>query len=147
MISQDIPNKQEITLYEAIHHYGKDQDIADTIFDFAVYFSCAKSWEKCRDDDYEKCMLLFALNIKVESINQDYTICKITDFIEEHRKEFDDFFNEVHKEQWQPRNMKAISCDDEEYYDFYIMCFESLVAGNYGEKDYTRLYEILTKGK
>lgn len=146
MINQEIPSKKEITLYEAIHHYGNDKDIADTIFDYAVYFTCEKDFKNC-NDDYDKCMLLFALNIKVESINEDYTICKITDFIEEHRKEFDDFFNQVHKEEWQPRNMEKISVNDEEYYDFYIKCFDYLVIGNYGKKDYTKLCKILTKGK
>lgn len=143
MINVNIPNKV-LWLYEVVKAGGKSRDIADTIFDWAVYFDCPDKWEDC-DDYYDKVMLLFALNIEVESTNDSYIICKVTDFIERYRQQFDEFFNRVHKDEWQPRNMDFIEEESEEFYDFYLSCFESLVSGGYSIDDYKVLYNCLVK--
>jgi hypothetical protein len=146
MINLTAP-KRDITLYEVIKLSNKDRDIADTIFDWAVYFDCPidKDIKDC-DDWYDRAMLLIALNVKVESTNEDYIICKFTDFINENRKAIDDFFNKVNKEEWQPRNMEYIEEDSEEFYDFYLTAFESFISGGYGINDYEVFCKCLLKG-
>lgn len=146
MINSTIP-KKPITLYEVIKYSNHDRDLGDTIFDWVVFFDCpiVDDIKDCKDG-YDKAMLILALNIEVESTNDNYIIAKVSDFINKYRKPIDKFFNEVHKEEYQPRNMEHIEAESEEFYDFYMTCFESFISGGYSQEDYERFCEIMIRG-
>lgn len=143
MININIPNRK-LTLYEVIKVSNTDRDIADNIYDWAVYFGCDtdKDMNDC-EDYYDRAMLLLALNIEVEETNDSYIICKVADFIEKYRKPIDKFFNKVHREEWQPRNMEKIEFESDEFYDFYMTCFESFISGGYSEDEYELFYKLM----
>ena len=146
MINTNLPSKN-ITLYEVIKYSNNDRDIADTIYDWAVYFDCpiGEELSECKDS-YDRAMLLLALNIEVESTNDSYIICKVADFISKFRKQIDRFFNIVHKEEYKPKNMEYIEDESEDFYDFYMTCFESFISGGYSDNDYKIFYDCMFRG-
>ena len=135
----------ELKLIEAVEIHNGGFDIADDVFDSGVYFDC--NIVPVKDEDaYEKVMRWIGENVEVVKFQTEgFTICKITDFIIKNRAVFDEFFNQVHIEEYQPRNFKELTDDDEEFYDIYITPFEGLIVGSYSDRDYELLLTIIEK--
>ena len=115
-------------------------DIADEIFDWGTHFCI--DMHNVAKDSYDVVMTYFANNIEMVNYRQEwYSSCKVSEFIQSHRKAFDKFMRMVNNENYQPND--EITIDDEEFCDLYLSTFESLVCGNYAEEDYELLYELL----
>lgn len=147
----EIKEKPQMSLFDTLRLAGSDGcDICDDIYDWGTYLGCPESWEKC-SDYYEKCMLLFALNLTCLKYNdQAYSICKVTEFIWRNREPFERFMNEENKLEYTPRywQKKGETIDPDEdgiFYDVYMETFESLLIGNYSESDYQKLFKYLTE--
>ena len=136
-----------ITLHQAIVKTGYGFDIADKDWDWGTYFDCPATWDEC-NDYYDRCCLLFALNIKVEEIRQDwYSPCYVADFLWEHRDAFGKFFDEENREGYRPCDYSDIAPDEDTgFLEAYLEPFESLLIGNYSESDYKKLYFMLVSG-
>lgn len=146
MITKEI-KLEDVSLYQMICHVGSGFDICDDEYDWGVYMDCYKSWEEC-DDYYDRIILLFALNIRCVKYNDDwYSPCKVSEFIAENIKAFRQFFNEENREGYRPMDYENAddSHSDEGFYEAYMMPLESLIAGNYSEDDYEKLYKLLIK--
>lgn len=116
-------------------------DIADDIFDYGVYFYAT---EEEKNDYYEKVQLFIAKDLDIIELDtKDYSICKISEFMDKHRKAFDKWMNNNYYESWQPQNRAVATIDDEEFYDIYIDLFNQIVCGNLSESEYKELYECL----
>ena len=115
-------------------------DIGDEVFDWGNYFEVDNySMEK---DSYDILMVFFANNIEMLNYNEDwYSCCKVSEFIQSHRKAFDKFMEKCNSEYYQPND--KVTMDDEEFYDLYINTFANLINGNYAEEDYELLYDLL----
>ena len=149
MITTEIKPEANRPLYEVIREVNQDGfDICDNDWDWGTYFGCEMSWEKCRDF-YEKCMLLFALNIKCIIFNDNwYSPCLVKEFIWENKEVFTKFFNEENKEDYRPMDYEGHELDpnvDDGFYEAYMEPMESLIEGNYSERQYKKLFEMLTK--
>ena len=146
----ETPKLENKSIYEVLmFNQQEDMDICDNIFDWACNIGCRKSFEDCTDY-YDKLMLLFCLNIQCENYKHDwYSCCKITDFIEANKEVFDKFMEEENKDQYKPSyyknvyGMENVTSNDEDFYDLYLMTFQSLIVGNYCESDYEKLYKAL----
>lgn len=141
----ETPTLQDKSIYEVLmFNQQEDFDICDDIFDWGSNIGCKKSFKDC-EDYYERLMLLFCLNIKCKCYRQNwYSCCKISEFIEANKEVFDKFMEEENKECFRPSFYgKPITSDDEDFYDLYLMTFESLIIGNYCESDYEKLYKSL----
>lgn len=134
-----------IDFMEFIAEYGFD--ITDNYWDWGCYFETPRKLE-CKDF-YDKCMLYFAENITIIKYAKDwYSTCLISDFIMENLEAFNQFMNEENADDYKPINFEPIeSIEDDLMIDIYIATFESLICGNYSEKDYEKLYKYLTKNK
>ena len=140
----EVPTLGPCSLYEAImRENGEGFDICDDVWDWGIYIGCARSFEECGDDWYEKCMLLFCLNIKCTKVQPKwYSICKVGEFIKENIDVFRTFFNEQNREGYRPSDYKNADDDttDAGFYEAYMQPMESLIAGNYCDSDYKELY-------
>ena len=115
-------------------------DIGDEIFDWGNYFEVDNY--NTSKDSYDTLMVYFANNIEMVNYNEDwYSCCKISEFIQAHRKAFDKFMVECNNKYYQPND--KVSMDDEEFFDLYISTFANLINGNYAVEDYELLYELL----
>lgn len=132
-----------MTIYEFMKFSDKDGfDIADEIFDWANYFGI--DLHNTEKDSYDVVMVYFANNIEMVCYRENwYSSCKVSEFIQKHRKAFDEFMRTTNNESYQPK--EDVTIDDEEFYDLYLMTFESLINGNYAEEDYEWLYDLLLK--
>ena len=132
-----------MTIYEFMKFSNKDGfDIADEIFDWATYFGV--DLYDTTNDSYNVLMVYFANEIEMVNYQENwYSCCKVSEFIQKHRKAFDLFMKEVNNEYYQPND--EVTIDDEEFCDLYLATFESLVCGNYADKDYELLYDLLLK--
>ena len=119
-------------------------DISDDVFDFVNYFECYADFADC-EDGYDKVMYLFGSNIKVLKFQPDwYSICNITEFIETNIDAFNEFLNQVYREEYQPQNFdRQYTSNDEEFYDIYIEMFGYLLNGSFTDSEYNLLYNIL----
>jgi hypothetical protein len=164
MITLQIPKQKttEIqkgvtTLYEAIHKddsMGLDITDQEGGWDMEAYLGCEKSWEATQDS-YDRLMLLFACNIKVEGYHPDWdTQCYIADFLWENRRVFEKFFNKHNANEYRPiyfqrelqRRGKDLSPDEDTgFYESFIKPFISLVEGYYSPDDYEELFRDLCK--
>lgn len=147
MITKEM-KRNGITLYDMIQLAGGGFDIADEDWDWGVYMDCRDSWEEC-EDYYDKLMLLMAEHIICLNYNSDwYSPCQVAKFITKHIEAFTKFFNEENREGYRPLDY-AGSADaekDDGFYEAYMMPLESLIAGNYSEDNYEKLYKLLTEG-
>lgn len=139
---------KKTTLHEIYLASQKSRDIADNIFDWVNCFEVAELETSANknniDDDYNNVLLWFADNIETTSNNSDYINCNITEFIEGNRAVFDEFLNEVYKEEYQPQNMEKIESDSEEFYDYYLEgVFGGLINGTFSDEDYSILWRII----
>ena len=137
-----------LTLKELIKMSNEGYDVADDIFDWATNYD----YDIDLEDYYGKALDLMASEIEVVKIQPKwYTICKFSEFIEKYQDVFDKFFNEENKEVYTPKyackelGVDRLNKDMEEFYDIYLNSLESLIAGNYCESDYKKLYEMLSK--
>lgn len=130
-----------MTIYEFMKFSNKDGfDIGDEIFDWATYFGA--DLHDTTNDSYNVVMVYFANEIEMVNYNEDwYSCCKVSEFIQSHRKAFDKFMVKCNNKNYQPND--KITMDDEEFCDLYLSTFESLVCGNYADEDYELLYELL----
>lgn len=128
-------------IYEFMKFANSDGfDIADEIFDWCNFFGV--DLHKQANSSYDVVMVYFANNIEMVNYRENwYSCCKVSEFIQSHRKAFDKFMRMVNNEQYQPDD--TVTIDDEEFYDLYLMTFENLINGNYAEKDYELLYDLL----
>lgn len=164
MITLQIP-KQKLTeieegvttLYEVIYkddNMGLDITDKNNGWDTVVHLGCKKDWETTKDS-YDRLMLLFACNIKVEDYHPDwYTHCFIADFLWENRTIFEKFFNKHNSNQFTPsyfkeelqRQGKDLSPDEDTgFYESFMLPFESLLEGHYSPQDYEELFRALCK--
>ena len=115
-------------------------DIGDEVFDWGNYFEVNDGLSS--EDFYDVVMVYFANNIEMVNYNEDwYSCCKVSEFIQSHRKAFDKFMEKCNSKYYQPND--KVTMDDEEFYDLYINTFVNLINGNYAEEDYELLYELL----
>ena len=115
-------------------------DIGDEIFDWGNYFEIDNY--SLTKDSYDVVMVYFANNIEMINYNEDwYSCCKVSEFIQSHRKAFDKFMEKCNSKYYQPND--KVTMDDEEFYDLYINTFANLINGNYAEEDYELLYDLL----
>ena len=130
-----------MTIYEFMKFSNKDGfDISDEIFDWATYFGA--DLHDTTNDSYNVVMVYFANEIEMVNYNENwYSCCKVSEFIQAHRKAFDKFMKECNNKNYQPN--EKITMDDEEFCDLYLSTFENLVCGNYADEDYELLYELL----
>ena len=135
------------TLKEVVELLG-GLDIGDDVFDYGNYFE----YDLDLKDYYDKVLDFMANEIEFETYRKDwFSTCKITNFIEKYQEQFDEFLNEVYREEYTPKyicqkhNIEKIDVDDELFYDIYIEMFGSLINGGFSEKDYENLYKILTR--
>lgn len=147
----EIKKKQEMSLYDCFRLVGEyGCDICDDIYDWGTYLGCQETWDKCHDY-YDKCMLLFALNLTCIKYNDKaYSCCDVSKFLWKNREPFERFFNEENKRDYTPAYWlkKGETIDPDEdglFYDIYMESFESLLIGNYSESDYRKLYKYLTE--
>ena len=136
------------TLKEVLEFLDEGLDIADDIFDWGNYFE----YNLELSDYYDKVLDFMANEIEFVKYHKGwYSICKITDFIQKYQDKFDEFLNDVYQEEYTPRyfcendGIEKIDVDDELFYDIYIEMFGSLINGGFSEKDYKKLYTILTR--
>ena len=141
----------KLSLFQTLQIAGSDGcDICDDIYDWGTYLGCPESWEKCTDY-YDRCMLLFALNLRCDKYNESgYSVCHVTEFLWENREPFERFMNEENRRDYTPRywQKQGETIDPKEdglFYDVYMTTFESLLIGNYSEPDYQKLYKYLTE--
>ena len=144
----ETPNLENKTLYEIFGMMDVEGfDICDDIWDWGIYIGCPRTFKECGDDYYEKCMLLFCLNIVCKKVQKDwYSICLVSKFIDENRDAFDKFMNEENREEYTPKyydHKLEIEDPEEDFYDVYMGTMESLIAGNYSDRQYKKLYEYL----
>ena len=145
------PQQPKKTIYDYIKMLGDGFDIGDNTYDWGTYFGCETDYDKCTDY-YDKCMYIFALNIEMLNYSKDwYSTCKVSEFISENINAFETFLNEIYREEYTPRYLKAhghkvndMNIDDY-FYDTYLQAFEALVVGNFAESDYKLLFELLTQ--
>lgn len=130
-----------MTIYEFMIFSNKDGfDISDEIFDWATYFGA--DLHNTTNDSYNVLMVYFANEIEMVNYQENwYSCCKVSEFIQKHKKAFDMFMKEVNNERFQPDD--EVTIDDEEFCDLYLSTFESLVCGNYADEDYELLYDLL----
>ena len=143
----EVPEIKDVSLYEAImRQNGEGFDICDNVWDWGIYIGCPKSFEEAGDDWYDKCMLLFCLNIRCKKVQPKwYSICLVSQFIKENIEVFRTFFNERNREGFRPSDYKHADDDTEDagFFEAYMEPMESLIAGNYSESDYKDLYLLL----
>lgn len=132
-----------MTILEFMKFSNKDGfDIADEIFDWATYFGA--DLHDTTNDSYNVVMVYFANEIEMVNFREEwYSCCKVSEFIQSHRKVFDEFMRMANNEYFQPND--EVTIDDEEFYDLYLATFENLINGNYAEDDYELLYDLLLK--
>jgi hypothetical protein len=130
-----------MTIYEFMQFSKKyGFDIADEIFDWGNYFDV--NYDSLEKDSYDVLMVYFANEIEMVNYNEDwYSCCKVSEFIDKHRKAFDLFMKQANNKYYQPNGDIAI--DDEEFCDLYLSTFENLINGNYADEDYELLYQLL----
>ena len=134
--------KIELSLYDTSIFIDDDCfDICDDIFDYAVAFGVA--YDNELNDYYDKVLNYMAHNIICIKGGGIYKTCKISEFMDSHRKAFDKWMNNNYYESWQPQNLEIATIDDEEFYDIYIDLFNLIVCGNLSEEEYKELYEYL----
>ena len=136
-------------LLDCIKAHQGGFDIGDYTFDSGIYFECdSNETLPINADSYDYCMRWLAENIEVYRFEPEwFTICHITEFIIENRQVFDELLNKIHVAQWQPKNYKQYTEEDEEFYDMYIEPLEGLISGNYSDHDYDAWTEIIKKYK
>jgi hypothetical protein len=118
-------------------------DIADDIFDFGVFFF-ASDVNVEKDDYYDQVQLFIARDLDIIKLDTEhYSICKVSEFMDRHRKAFDKWMNNNYWEDYQPKNNPTYTIDDEEFYEMYIQLFESVVCGRLSEDEYKELYGYL----
>ena len=152
------PELNNPSLYEYLKMSSQeDCDICDEIFDWGVNLGYGgyNSFEEIDKDfnenpeqsGYYKFLLLCCLNIKVIKPQPKwYTICRVSQFIDENRKAFDRFMNEENWDDYCPKNYEnKIEIDDELFYDIYLTTFENLCVGNYSDSNYVKLVNYLLK--
>ena len=134
----------EMKLMDFMKFTGKyGFDIADVDFDWGNYFEVPEEVEN--DDYYDKCMIFFAENITMVNYQENwYSGCKIGEFLMNYEDAFTTFMNEENRYEYRPENFD-FEIGDEDWYELYIMTFESLINGNYCEEDYEKLYTYLTQ--
>lgn len=126
-------------------------DIGDNIWDFGNYFGYTLG----SDDYYDKVLDFMASKIDLLKYQPNwYSICDITGFIVKYQDKFDEFLNEVYREEYTPAHIckkygiEKIKADDELFYDVYIEgLFGGLINGSFSEDNYKRLYAILKEKK
>ena len=135
-----------MTLKELIQINDRGYDVCDDIFDWGTNYD----YNINPKDYYDKALDLMASEIEVVKVQPKwYTICKFSEFIEKYQNVFDKFFNEENKEEYTPKyackelGVVRLNKDMGEFYDIYLESFASLLAGNYCESDYMKLYEML----
>lgn len=147
MINLSDKREQQILLVDIAG--GNGLDIEDYTFDFLNYFECYKTFKEC-NDYYDKLMLVFGLNIKVESGRDGFACCHISEFLREHHHTFKNFMIWAYREDslFNPKNWeKDYTIDDEEFYDTYLDTFKDLINGNFSDTHYKNLYEMLVEAK
>lgn len=116
-------------------------DICDDIFDYVIAFGVP--YDNELNDYYDKVLNYMAHNITCIKGGGTFKTCKISEFMDTHRKAFDKWMNNNYYESWQPQNREIATIDDEEFYDIYIDLFNSIVTGNLSESEYQELYNNL----
>lgn len=145
-MNYEIPKIENKTIYETLRLCNvNDMDICDDDWDWGICVQCEDNFEQCHDY-YDKFMLLFCLNVVCLKFNREwYSPCKVCDFIEQNRKAFDKFLNEENRESCRPMDFTSKLCCDEDngYYEIYMQSLEQLIAGQYSERQYEKLYKYL----
>lgn len=130
-----------MTIYEFMRFSNEEGfDICDQTFDWGNYFGL--DFELKEKDIYEMVMEYFARNIEMVNYQKEwFSVCKVSEFIQAHRKAFDMFMKECNGESHQPNS--SVSMEDEEFYWLYLATFESLINGNYSDDDYKLLLSLM----
>ncbi len=135
-----------MTLKELIQINDRGYDVCDDIFDWGTNYD----YNINPKDYYDKALDLMASEIEVVKVQPKwYTICKFSEFVVKYQDVFDQFLNEENKEEYTPKyaceklGVDRLNKDMGEFYDIYLESFASLLAGNYCESDYMKLYEML----
>lgn len=134
-------------LVECVAKHNGGFDISDRTWDWGEYFDCADKLKNC-GDYYDKVQWVLGKEIEVDKFDTTwFTVCDISGFIMKNIDVFNEFLNDVNREEWQPQNWeKQPEQDDEEFYELYIEgMFQDLLAGGYSEKSYEKLYRIMEK--
>lgn len=149
MIRTEIPKpKEPMTFWEACKANSVDGcDICDADWDWGIYLGIpeAKSLKEC-EDDYDRFCLLLALNLECEKFQSDwYSVCKVSAFIEQHRKAFDRFCEEENRVGYRPSDYpEPLKADEDHgYCEVYMGTMENLIAGNYCDSDYEKLVSYI----
>jgi len=134
-------NAKKYTLADAIKLGGSNRDICDDVFDCLNCFE----YNEQPKDDFDRVLLWIAEGVEVLWGDKEVICCKLSQFIENHRRIFDAFFNEVYREEYQPKNNPVIEYESEEFYDYYIAAFFDIINGNFADEDYTTLINIINR--
>ena len=125
-----------MTLYELVKEDG-GLDIGDNIYDWGNYFDFSD--DNC--DEYDRCMVVMAKEIEVIKVNPNwFSWCKITDYLEKHKDTFTEFMNTFYDDEYKPVEVENQS---EEFYDYYIDLFASLINGGWSDNEYKWLTDRL----
>lgn len=131
-----------MTLYELVNFAG-GFDICDDDFDWGIYFDFSDG----SNDAYDQFMITIAKQIEVIKLKQDqYSPCKVADFIVKNLDAFKKFFNEENREGYRPMDYENADNNtvDEGFFEAYMQGMESLIAGNYTDDDYKKLLKLLS---
>lgn len=128
-----------MTLYELVKKDG-GLDIGDNIYDWGNYFDFSDN--DC--DDYDRCMVEMAKRIEVVKVNHNwFTTCKITQFLLDNEDVITEFIDSFYDDEYKPQ--EEIGEDSEEFYDYYIDLFTSLINGGWSDNEYKWLADRLEK--
>ena len=152
-ITTEIPERtlNGLKLYEVMQIVGGGFDISDKDYDWGIYCECEKNWKSC-DDWYDRFILLICLNITCVSYSENwYSECNVREFIIDNLEAFEKFCNEENRDDYKPQYWKdkgekidPEADENELFYEIYMQTMESLIAGNYCDEDYHKLYCYLT---
>lgn len=128
-----------MTLYELVKQYG-GLDIVDNIYYWVNYFDFSD--DNC--DDYDRCMVEMAKRIEVVKVNHNLvTTCKITQFLLDNEDVITEFIDSFYDDEYKPQ--EEIEAESEEFYDYYIDLFTTLINGCWSDNKYKWLADRLEK--
>lgn len=132
-----------ITLYELFQLCDiESTDIGDDVYDWCENFSCYTDKSKCKEY-YDKLMRFFAIKIECDRYRPNwYSNCFVSNFIRENIEVFTKFLNEENIEGHRPMDYANEPMDDELFYDLYMGSMRFLIAGEYSEKQYEKLFKM-----
>lgn len=136
--------KKDEPLYDAVRRTD-GLDICDSVYDWGIFVYCEESLDKC-NDWYDAFMYVFCVNVICEKQVSDwYSPCRVTEFVKENMKAFKKFFNKENREGYRPKDYENSDDPDvdEGFFEAYLEGMESLLAGNYCDRQYRDLIQLL----